>query len=407
MEIDFNDITPLDLRILNHLRKNSITDEWEPLYDYLVNNFNTDPEDTQKIILIYSNKENKNIDFKDVNDISIPNFDYSSYDTNRLAFAEFIDVDPVFVKPFETYLSNLTSFKVLIPSIGYSIRYVYYVGDIDAVHKEADMKIREKIDEEGWDFFSNSFLIDYVEINQEYLDYNVTEIAKNEYEYGISKFKSKIDVELKENLLKNIDKYDEYEDLKYTFDELTETKKEIDKTFLGLDNNINKLEKEKKIIEIEIERLGDITDYGDDEDSYSTEFDDELEDLENKLNKIENRLEEAEYEYNQYYKDYDSLVDELEVVTEKLTKYEGVNFEKLYMTIRKEKLKENYSYDIENYVDELSLTIGEAITDNVLKIGDEDYLIDEAIKRDGPEYFIGDLTKDVFIYNGEEYYILW
>ena len=401
MEIDFSDITPLDLRILNH----SVTDEWEPLYEYLVNNFNTDPEDTQKIILIYSDKENKNIDFKDVNDIHTPNIDYSSYDTKRLAFAEFIDVDPVFVKPFQTYPSNLTSFKVLIPSIGYGTRYVYYVGDIYAVHREAEIKIREKLDEEGWDFFSNSYLIDYVEINQHVLDYNVTEIAKNEYEYGISK--SKFDVELKENLLKNIDKYDEYQDLKYTFDELTETKKEIDKTFLGLDNNINKLEKEKKIIEIEIERLGDITDYGDDEDSYSTEFDGELEDLENKLNKIENRLEEAEYEYSQYYKDYDSLVDELEDVTEDLTEYEGVNFEKLYMSIRKEKLKENYSYDIENYVDELTLTMGEAIADNVLKIGDVDYLIDEAIKRDGPEYFIGDLTKDVFIYNGEEYYILW
>ena len=405
MEIDFSDITPLDLRILNHLRKNSVTDEWEPLYEYLVNNFNTDPEDTQKIILIYSDKENKNIDFKDVNDIHTPNIDYSSYDTKRLAFAEFIDVDPVFVKPFQTFPSNLTSFKVLIPSIGYGTRYVYYVGDIYAVHREAEIKIREKVDEEGWDYFSNSYLIDYVEINQHVLDYNVTEIAKNEYEYGISK--SKFDVELKENLLKNIDKYDEYQDLKYTFDELTETKKEIDKTFLGLDNNINKLEKEKKIIEIEIERLGDITDYGDDEDSYSTEFDGELEDLENKLNKIENRLEEAEYEYSQYYKDYDSLVDELEDVTEDLTEYEGVNFEKLYMSIRKEKLKENYSYDIENYVDELTLTMGEAIADNVLKIGDVDYLIDEAIKRDGPEYFIGDLTKDVFIYNGEEYYILW
>lgn len=405
MGIDFSNITPLDLRILNHLRKNSVTDEWEPLYEYLVNNFNTDPEDTQKIILIYSDKENKNIDFKDVNDIHTPNIDYSSYDTKRLAFAEFIDVDPVFVKPFQTFLSNLTSFKVLIPSIGYGTRYVYYVGDIDAVHREAEIKIREKLDEEGWDFFSNSYLIDYVEINQHVLDYNVTEIARNEYEYGISK--SKFDVELKENLLKNIDKYDEYQDLKYTFDELTETKKEIDKTFLGLDNNINKLEKEKKIIEIEIERLGDITDYGDDEDSYSTEFDGELEDLENKLNKIENRLEEAEYEYSQYYKDYDTLVDELEDVTEDLTEYEGVNFEKLYMSIRKEKLKENYSYDIENYVDELTLTMGEAIADNVLKIGDVDYLIDEAIKRDGPEYFIGDLTKDVFIYNGEEYYILW
>ena len=405
MEIDFSDITPLDLRILNHLRKNSVTDEWEPLYEYLVNNFNTDPEDTQKIILIYSDKENKNIDFKDVNDIHTPNIDYSSYDTKRLAFAEFIDVDPVFVKPFQTFPSNLTSFKVLIPSIGYGTRYVYYVGDIYAVHREAEIKIREKVDEEGWDYFSNSYLIDYVEINQHVLDYNVTEIARNEYEYGISK--SKFDVELKENLLKNIDKYDEYQDLKYTFDELTETKKEIDKTFLGLDNNINKLEKEKKIIEIEIERLGDITDYGDDEDSYSTEFDGELEDLENKLNKIENRLEEAEYVYSQYYKDYDSLVDELEDVTEDLTEYEGVNFEKLYMSIRKEKLKENYSYDIENYVDELTLTMGEAIADNVLKIGDVDYLIDEAIKRDGPEYFIGDLSKDVFIYNGEEYYILW
>lgn len=405
MEIDFSNITPLDLRILNHLRKNSVTDEWEPLYEYLVNNFNTDPEDTQKIILIYSDKENKNIDFKDVNDIHTPNIDYSSYDTKRLAFAEFIDVDPVFVKPFQTYPSNLTSFKVLIPSIGYGTRYVYYVGDIYAVHREAEIKIREKLDEEGWDFFSNSYLIDYVEINQHVLDYNVTEIARNEYEYVMNK--SKFDVELKENLLKNIDKYDEYQDLKYTFDELTETKKEIDKTFLGLDNNINKLEKEKKIIEIEIERLGDITDYGDDEDSYSTEFDGELEDLENKLNKIENRLEEAEYEYSQYYKDYDSLVDELEDVTEDLTEYEGVNFEKLYMSIRKEKLKENYSYDIENYVDELTLTMGEAIADNVLKIGDVDYLIDEAIKRDGPEYFIGDLTKDVFIYNGEEYYILW
>jgi hypothetical protein len=405
MEIDFSNITPLDLRILNHLRKNSVTDEWEPLYEYLVNNFNTDPEDTQKIILIYSDKENQNIDFKNVNDITIPNLDYSSYDDKTLAFSSFIDVDPVFVKPFQTHLSNLTSFKVLIPSIGYGTRYVYYVGDIYAVHREAEIKIREKLDEEGWDFFSNSYLIDYVEINQQYLDYNVTEIATEEYEYGISK--SKFDVELKENLLKNIDKYDEYQDLKYTFDELTETKKEIDKTFLGLDNNINKLEKEKKIIEIEIERLGDITDYGDDEDSYSTEFDGELEDLENKLNKIENRLEEAEYEYNQYYKDYDSLVDELEDVTEDLSEYEGVNFEKLYMSIRKEKLKEDYSYDIEEYVSQLGLTMGEAIADNVLKIGDVDYLIDEAIKRDGPEYFIGDLTKDVFFYNGEEYYILW
>ena len=405
MEIDFSNITPLDLRILNHLRKNSVTDEWEPLYEYLVNNFNTDPEDTQKIILIYSDKENQNIDFKNVNDITIPNLDYSSYDDKTLAFSSFIDVDPVFVKPFQTHLSNLTSFKVLIPSIGYGTRYVYYVGDIYAVHREAEIKIREKLDEEGWDFFSNSYLIDYVEINQQYLDYNVTEIATEEYEYGISN--SKFNSESKENLLKNIDKYDEYEDLKYTFDELTEIKKGIDKTFLGLDNNINKLEKEKKIIELEIERLGDITDYGDDEDSYSTEFDGELEDLENKLNKIENRLEEAEYEYNQYYKDYDSLVDELEDVTEDLSEYEGENFKKLYMSIRKEKLKEDYSYDIENYVDELSLTMGEAIADNVLKIGDVDYLIDEAIKRDGPEYFIGDLSKDVFIYNGEEYYILW
>ena len=405
MEIDLSNITPLDLRILNHLRKNSVTDEWEPLYEYLVNNFNTDPEDTQKIILIYSDKENQNIDFKNVNDITIPNLDYSSYDDKTLAFSSFIDVDPVFVKPFQTHLSNLTSFKVLIPSIGYGTRYVYYVGDIYAVHREAEIKIREKLDEEGWDFFSNSYLIDYVEINQQYLDYNVTEIATEEYEYGISN--SKFNSESKENLLKNIDKYDEYEDLKYTFDELTEIKKGIDKTFLGLDNNINKLEKEKKIIELEIERLGDITDYGDDEDSYSTEFEGELEDLENKLNKIENRLEEAEYEYNQYYKDYDSLVDELEDVTEDLSEYEGENFKKLYMSIRKEKLKEDYSYDIENYVDELSLTMGEAIADNVLKIGDEDYLIDEAIKRDGPEYFIGDLSKDVFIYNGEEYYILW
>jgi chromosome segregation ATPase len=213
-------------------------------------------------------------------------------------------------------------------------------------------------------------------------------------------------VESKENLLKNIDKYDEYEDLKYTFDELTETKKEIDKTFLGLDNDINKLEKEKRIIEIEIERLSDISDYGDDEDSYSTEFEGELEDLENKLNKIENRLEEAEYEYNQHYKDYDSLVDELEDVTEDLSKYEGDNFEKLYMTIRKEKLKEDYSYDIEGYVDELGLTLGEAISDNIL-IVDEEYIISEAIEKDGPEYFIGDLTKDSFIYNGEEYYVLW
>jgi hypothetical protein len=404
MEIDFSNITPLDLRILNHLRKNSVTDEWEPLYNYLVNNFNTDPEDTQKIILIYSDVKNENIDFKNVNDIHIPNIDYSSYDEKRLAFAEFINVDPVFVKPFATYLSNLSSFKVLIPSISHSTRYVYYVGDIYAVHNESVMKIHEKLDEEGWDFFSHSFLIDYVEINRQYLDYNVTEIAKEEYERGIGS--SKFNVESKENLLKNIDKYDEYEDLKYTFDELTETKKEIDKTFLGLDNDINKLEKEKRIIEIEIERLSDISDYGDDEDSYSTEFEGELEDLENKLNKIENRLEEAEYEYNQHYKDYDSLVDELEDVTEDLSKYEGDNFEKLYMTIRKEKLKEDYSYDIEGYVDELGLTLGEAISDNIL-IVDEEYIISEAIEKDGPEYFIGDLTKDSFIYNGEEYYVLW
>jgi hypothetical protein len=404
MEIDFSNITPLDLRILNHLRKNSVTDEWEPLYDYLVNNFNTDPEDTQKIILIYSDVKNENIDFKNVNDIHTPKIDYSSYDEKRLAFAEFIDVDPVFVKPFSTYLSNLSSFKVLIPSISHSTRYVYYIGDFYAVYRESEMKIREKLDEEGWDFFSHSFLIDYVEINRQYLDYNVTEIAKEEYERGIGS--SKFNVESKENLLKNIDKYDEYEDLKYAFDELTETKKEIDKTFLGLDNDINKLEKEKRIIEIEIERLSDISDYGDDEDSYSTEFEGELEDLENKLNKIENRLEEAEYEYNQHYKDYDSLVDELEDVTEDLSKYEGDNFEKLYMTIRKEKLKEDYSYDIEGYVDELGLTLGEAISDNIL-IVDEEYIISEAIEKDGPEYFIGDLTKDSFIYNGEEYYVLW
>jgi len=404
MEIDFSNITPLDLRILNHLRKNSVTDEWEPLYNYLINNFNTAPEDTQKIILIYSDVKNENIDFKNVNDIHIPNIDYSSYDEKRLAFAEFINVDPVFVKPFATYLSNLSSFKVLIPSISHSTRYVYYIGDFYAVYRESEMKIREKLDEEGWDFFSHSFLIDYVEINRQYLDYNVTEIAKEEYEYGISN--SKLNAESKQNLLNNIGKYDEYEDLKYTFDELTETKKEIDKTFLGLDNDINKLEKEKRIIEIEIERLTDITDYGDDEDSYSTEFEGELEDLENKLNKIENRLEEAEYEYNQHYKDYDSLVDELEDVTEDLSKYEGDNFEKLYMTIRKEKLKEDYSYDIEGYVDELGLTLGEAISDNIL-IVDEEYIISEAIEKDGPEYFIGDLTKDSFIYNGEEYYVLW
>ena len=77
------------------------------------------------------------------------------------------------------------------------------------------------------------------------------------------------------------------------------------------------------------------------------------------------------------------------------------------MSIRKEKLKEDYSYDIEEYVSQLGLTMGEAIADNVLEINDEDYLINDAIEKDGPEYFIGDLTSDVFNYNGEEYHILW
>lgn len=405
MELDIQNITPLDLRILKHLKNKSITREWEPLYNYLVNNFNTGSEDTQKIILIYTNQENENIDFNDVNEITIPKFDWYAKENHRMAFAEFINVHPVFIKPFGQYESHLESFKLLIPAIHHSTRYIYYVGTKDEVYTEAEYKIREKIEDEGWDFFSHRFLLDYVEINQQYLDYNVTEIAAEEYESHMRINKDNV-TEIT-NLLKKIDKYDEYEYLNDTFDELTEIKKQIDKTFLGLDNVISKLEKEKKIIEIEIERLGDITDYGDDEDNYSTDFEDELEDLENKLNRVDNRLEEAEYEYNQYYKDYDSLLDELEDVTEELNKYKGENFKNFYISNRKEILKEEYIYDIEGYVDELSLTLGEAIADNVLEIGDEDYVIYEAIQKDGPEYFIGDLTMDSVFYDDKQYYILW
>ncbi len=403
MEIDFNNITPLDLRILNHLRKNSITTKWEPLYEYITDNFGIDSEEAQKIILIYSYEGNDDIDFKNVNDISIPEFDYSSYSKERLAFSDYIGVHPAFIQPPPSSLVwDLTPFRLLIPQISHNTRYTYYIGTTDGVYRQAEKSIREKLNEEGWDFFSQSFLVDYVTINQRNLDYNTKEMALEEYNSYAGSEDGKIE------LLEKIDLYDDYDYLKETFNELTESKKEMEKSFVGLENVIQKLEKEKKIIEVEIERLVDINDYGDDDDdNYSTEFEDEIEDLENKLNKVENRLEEVEYEYNSYDKDYDTILDELEDITEQLSKYSGDSFKEFYVTTRKKMLSDEYLYDVYSYLDDINMTIGEAINDNILYIENEDVLIDEAIAKDGPEYFIGDLTIDSFVYDNEDYNILW
>ena len=70
-------------------------------------------------------------------------------------------------------------------------------------------------------------------------------------------------------------------------------------------------------------------------------------------------------------------------------------------------LSDEYLYDVYSYLDDINMTIGEAINDNILYIENEDVLIDEAIAKDGPEYFIGDLTIDSFVYDNEDYNILW
>lgn len=281
------------------------------------------------------------------------------------------------------------------------------ITEEDNLKGEAYDTIYYKLEQEGWDYFSDEFLENYIEVSYRELKYNVREMALEEYKNHLNK-EGFLKESSKEGLLEDIGLIDEYLDFKDTLEELLKEIKPIEDENIIIQSKIDKLEVERNNVELEIERLSDTIDYEED-DEYQGTYSSEVDNLEEILNKIEYKIYYYNNELNENETNLYKLHIELEDVQTDLEVYEDENFKELYIERRMEVLMSKYEDDILVYIYDAGLTVDEAINNGLVYIDEED-VIRGAIETDGPLYHVdyegSGYHLDLFGYNDEDYVVL-
>ena len=397
-------------KIFKVLQKSNITgDELQDAVNLMKDKIGIPSGDAAKIAILYKNNYRPDGDYDNVKDTQWVIPSEESLDFEQMALGDYFDITPFVFKPF----NGVNNTYVPIVNVSDKFRNKRGIDNIliipkDVIVEEAYEKILEGIDEEGYEFFSTSQLESHIVLNDNVAMYNAKEIAEEEWN-GYLNRKESLKLDTKEYMIENLGLLDEYYDLKEQVEEYTKDIEGLNKEREFGENKADRLYKDIRIITMEIEKLSDTIDYGDDEEEYYSMYDEDISDLNDKLNKYESIYEEVQHILNDIQTDLNNKEKMLEDVYEDYEIYNNdEKFKELFIERRVEFIFQDMEDDITSYIWDSGLTIAEAIREGIVYIEDDDEIIRDAIDRDGPLSFLnyGGTYIDEFGYGDEYFYII-
>jgi hypothetical protein len=157
---------------------------------------------------------------------------------------------------------------------------------------------------------------------------------------------------------------------------------------LELNHKLNKIEEEREIISLEIERLSDTATLHDLESKYYT--------ISNLVDDNDKEISELEGKLSYHYDTYRLYVDDEE-------------FKELYMDLRVPIIVEEYTNEPLQYIHDSALTIDEAVEEGMVSV-DMREMFSDAVAHDGIDDWLhfgsaGYFT-EIYRYEGMEYYLI-
>ena len=310
-----------------------------------------------------------------------------NYRNEQLALSQWLGINPYLIS------------SVATPSNGDLGEYeddldehTYKVGTADDSRYAARKTINYIIETEGYSYFDSDWISSYVSIVDESAEYDAEQRGKEESK-GMTD----------DSLRNDVDWDAEYDDLKEDKEgeeeELTYRVNKVKKIKFKLEN----LDKEKKIIEREIETLGFSLDY-DVDDDYSNDYGIDISEMTNTLNELETTI----YEYNYYIDDTEleigKIKQNIDDILDEMSEFEGVKLLERWMENFIETVVQEYSDNPMDYVHDSGMYVEEAELEGLIEV-DEGSLINDYIYDLGNVFSDYDGVQNITLFNGINYYI--
>lgn len=399
------------VRVFKILTKNNIKgDDIKGAFNFIKNNIGIPNYENSIIVALYNKNYHPYGEYDNIKEDQwvIPS-DMEKDEWER-ALGEYFNVSPFMYEMFEF---KTKMYKPLIDLYqGNTDTPTKLISDVrifryEAIVEEARNEIIERIESEGWEYFSSSFLENYIDVNMDTAEYNAEQIVEEEWNSYLNK-KSELKLPTKESMIEEIGLIDEYFEWKEEIEEYKKDIKELEKEKQILEYKSDNIYREISTISLTIESLSDTVDYGDDDQEYYSMYNMDIDDLNNKLNKYESIYEEInssvdyiDTQINELTAHHDDLYLDFDI-------YHNENkFKSLWKEKRKEQILEDIEDDPLNYIYDSGLSIYESIEENLISI-DEDLVIKRAIEADGPQHFLNlDVEyTDEFSYQYNDYFII-
>lgn len=386
-------LTMFEMRSLGYMCEEQLSpDDINGVYNFLKNIlYLKNEEEIVKLIKLYSHlfsseDVESGVCDKIKDTIVLPN---DNYDIEPLILSEFLGVDP-FLFEISDYGADgyLPEYRSILDDTHYS------VGSYRHSRLAARQRIRDIIEMEGYSYFNDYFLEEYIEVDDISARYDAEERAKNDtlhYE--------------EEELREMVYVADEYESLSDDREYEKEERKLKISEYKIVKFKLEKLEKEKKIIEREIETLGYSLDYDyDDDDGYNEMYDIDIGEMTDSLNELDTIIYENLSYLNQLESEIGSIEKNIEETSKLMRNFEGEELNELAIEILSEDYLTEYTNDPISYIESSGLSIEEAEGEGMITIDEED-VVTGFINREGVGSILGDGNTYRLEFKGELYSI--
>jgi len=328
-------------------------------------------------------------DFRDMKK-GIISLSEESYSPIIRALSQNLDIDPLFIE--ENWAGSIGREETWLPEYGIlqptafhrgqsrsymeSSMYVVAAGS-DQAYDAAYSRVREDWEENGSSWFSEQFIEPYTEVSDHWIDDEAeTRAIDDSANVGDEE-------DMREELGVTSDYNSYLDDIGFVKEDIVKILTQIQEAEFKRDE----IEKEKILLEKEIERLGGDIEY-DDENPNHTEFSGEIERLQTKLNQMEGWFEETKTIIELLYQDHANLQLDIEEIKETLSNYEGEKLLDDFVSNRVEFWRDEIESDPLDYLHtHLDIGLSDAIDDGYITV-DEDELIQGAIDTDGEAHFL-------------------
>jgi len=308
--------------------------------------------------------------------------------SEHLALSHHLEIDPYFIKLIQEGIPNyLAQYWNTLEDES------YFIGTYIESKNATKQKVRHIIQTEGYEYWDEDFITYYIEVDHDNALYNAENDAiESQGNYDEDEMRTDLWID------------DEYDDLieEWLYEE-EELKEKIGEHKI-VKFKLEKLDKEKKIIEREIETLGFSLDYDEDEDGYSEMYNIDISEMTNTLHELETVIYEL-LSYNEgIEREIVDLEETIKKSNEEIKEYEGDKLVDRWIDHRKEMTLQDYIDDPLNYINDSGFTISEAEEEGLIDI-DVESLITDSISDMGSHLGGHDNQTYWTEFNGEKYYI--